>query len=283
MKSNKTWLLWAAICAWPALAQAQLRIVTNAEPQSIFFGSARNISATFYNPDEQEFKSAVRMRIYQATSATAVSLSEKPWKELRVLPHQTVLETAQLDFPFVKARTRFIIEWAEAANRVIGKTEVLVYPTNLLEELGRLVDDSGENLGVLDPQRQFKPALKRSAIKFIDLGESELDEFSGKLAIVGLCGPDDPEWNGLTARISKLAQKGTPVVWVPWPPRTRDHIRPSFYVVPKNAASVVVVSPEVVADLAENPQSQLNLVYLCRLALHPQPELLPDLSLHLNP
>jgi hypothetical protein len=48
---------------------------------------------------------------------------------LRVLPQQTVLESAQLEFPAVKTETKFLVQWI-GRNDVIGKMEVLVYPTN---------------------------------------------------------------------------------------------------------------------------------------------------------
>jgi hypothetical protein len=47
--------------------------------------------------------------------------------------------------------------------------------------------------------------------------------------------------------------------------------------VQKKQTAVVVVQPELVDDLAENPQSQLNLIYFCHLALNPQPPVLPGL------
>ena len=89
---------------------------------------------------------------------------------------------------------------------------------------------------------------------------------AGKLAMVGPCGLDDPEWNGLANRISKLAQKGTPVIWIQSPPRKSGKIQPSFYAVPKNQTVVIVVQPELTADLPNSPQSQLNLIYFCKLA-----------------
>ena len=194
-----------------------------------------------------------------------------------MLPRQTVLESARLNFPPVKAETKYLVQWLENSNNVIGKTEVLVYPTNLLAELKLLVDEGGKNLGVLDPQNQLKPALKSSAVRFVDLEETALDDFSGKLAMVGPCSPDDPEWNGLANRISKLARNGTPVVWIQSPPKKQDKLWPSFYIVPQSRAVVVVVQPELVADLSVNPQSQLNLIYFCKLALNPQPSALPGL------
>ena len=274
--ANISMLLAVASCS-AGVARAQVELVTNAAPQCVFFGEARSISATFHNPATQDFRQDVRTAVSQASSATAVALGEKPWKELRVLPRQTVLESARLDFPPVKAETKFIVQWVENANHVIGKTEVLVYPTNLLHELKVLMDDSEDNLGVLDPRNQLKPALKQATIHFVDLAETEMSFFHGKLALIGSCGPDDPEWRGLADRIARLAQNGTPVVWVQLPPQ-RDKIWPSFYTVPENTNAVVVVHPALAADLTDNPQSQLNLIYFCKLALQPALFRLPSLT-----
>ena len=270
-------LLVVAGCS-AGLARAQLELVTNAAPQSVFFGDARSISATFHNPGGQDFRSEIRMRILQASSATVVPLGERPWKPLQVLPQQTVLESARLDFPPVKAETRFIVQWLEDSNRVIGRTEVWVYPTNLLHELKLLMGESEDNLGVLDPHNQLKPALRHSAIRFVDLSETGMDSFHGKLAIIGPTGPDDPEWAGLADQIAQVAQKGTPVVWVQWPAQRGDKIWPSFYTVPENTNAVVMVHPQLVADLPGNPQSQLNLICFCKQALNPRPLALPELS-----
>jgi hypothetical protein len=73
------------------------------------------------------------------------------------------------------------------------------------------------------------------------------------------------------------------VVWIQLPPQRREKIRPSYYTVPQNTNAVVMVHPELVAGLPDNPQSQLNLIYFCKLALHPRPTALPDLSPNPNP
>jgi hypothetical protein len=265
-------------CGWPAAVLAQLQLLPDQQPQRVFAGDGRKVAVTWRNTGDNTAEAEIRARISQTSSATTVRLGEAPWKKLQVLPRQTVLESARLDFPPVKAETKFLVQWLENSNSVIGRTEVWVYPTNLLDELKLLVVEGEKNLGVLDPKNQLKPALKSSAVKFVDLAETRLDDFSGKLAMVGPCGPDDPEWNGLASRISKLAQKGTPVVWVQSPPKKRDKLQPSFYTVPQTRAVVVVVQPELVADLPDNPQSQLNLIYFCKLALNPPPPALPDLS-----
>jgi hypothetical protein len=265
-----------ALC-WPGAAPAQLQLLPDQQPQRVFVGDARKIAVVWHNVGDNTAEAEIRARILQTSSATTVRLGETPWKKLQVLPRQTVLESAWLDFPPVKAETKFLVQWLENSNSVIGRTEVWVYPTNLLDELKLLVNEGEKNLGVLDPKNQLKPALKSAAVKFVDLTETGLDDFTGKLAIIGPCGPDDPEWNGLANRISKLAQKGTAVVWIQSPPKKRDKIQPSFYTVPQSRAVVVVVQPELAADLPDNPQSQLNLIYFCKLALNPQPSALPGL------
>jgi len=272
----RTLLLLA--CLSPGVARAQLELITNTAPQCVFSGQGRSISATFHNAGGQDFKNQISTRISQASSATAVSLGERPWKVLQVLPGQTVLESAQLDFPMVKAETEFLVQWVQNSNSVIGKTEVLVYPTNLLHELKLLMDDNEDSLGVLDPHNQLKPSLHLSAIKFVDLGDTEMDSYHGKLALIGPSGPDDPPWRGLADRIAKLAQKGTPVVWIQLPPPKRGKIWPSFYLVPENTNAVVVVQPDLVSNLPDSPRSQLNLLHFCRLALNPPRPALPDLS-----
>jgi len=277
MSFSNTCALMMAAC-WAGAANAQLQLLPDREAQRVFSGQARNISVVWRNAGGQVFDNEIGARMFQASSATVVSLGLQRWKELKVLPGQTILESAPLDFPAVKAETTFLVQWLDGTNRIIGTTEVLAYPTNLLHELKQLVNESWNNLGVLDPMNQLKPALKHEATGFADLAESELDAFSGKLAVVGLCGPDDPEWNGLADRIRTLAQKGTPVVWIQGPPRKREKIRPSFYVVPQYRAAVVVVQPGLVADLADNPQSQLNLIYFCKLALRPESPALPNQS-----
>jgi hypothetical protein len=74
-----------------------------------------------------------------------------------------------------------------------------------------------------------------------------------------------------------MRKKGVAIVWIQPPPARRAKMEPSFYTVPRNAHAAVIVQPELVADLANNPQSQLNLIHFARLALHPEPLHLPHL------
>ena len=253
---------------------AQLELATNAEPQRVFFGGAKTIAVTFHNPSDENFEGEVRARIMQTSSATAVQLSETPWKKFQVLPGQTVIESAQLDFPAVKAETKFLVQWLENSNHILGKTEVLVYPTNLLAELKPLAGD--EPLGVFDPQNQLKPLLKNLKLKFTDMENSGVENFSGSLAIVGPFQSHAKMREGLVGQIKALARKGTAIVWLLPPPEKRGKLSPSFYSVSENTNAVIVVQPELVADLPDNPQSQLNLIYFCKLALQPEPFRLPN-------
>jgi hypothetical protein len=275
MKSHNTWLLLGIACCWPGVARSQLQLLPDREPQRMFAGDARKITVTWHNAGNLAVNTEMRMQFYQTSSATAAPLSEKAWKKIEILPGQTVLESASLDFPAVNAETRFLIQWLEATNHVIGKTEVLVYPTNLLAELKTLVGE--ENWGVLDPNNELKPLLKQNHVEFSDLGETALEDFQGKLAIIGPFSTKAQMREGLAQTIQKIARKGVAVVWLQPPSGPKDPIKPSFYIVPEGKGSVVVVQADLVARLPENPRSQLNLVYFCKLALNPTPYFLPDL------
>jgi hypothetical protein len=275
MKFLNTVLL-LGIAGWPVAALAELQLLPGGESPGVFAGEARKISTVWHNDGDKVWEGEISARIFQTSSATVVRLSEMPWKKLQVLPGQTVIESVQLDFPAVKAETKFLVQWLENTNRIIGKTEVLVYPTNLLAELKPLAGD--EPLGAFDPQNQLKPLLKNLKIDFVNLENSDLENFSGKLAIIGPFQSKAQMRDGLANQIQALAKKGTAIVWLQPPPGKRDKLLPSFYSVPEKQIAVVIVQPDLVADLPANPQSQLNLIYFSKLALHPQPPALPGLS-----
>jgi hypothetical protein len=263
------------IFALPFASHAQLQLVTNAEPQSVFFGAAKNISVTLHNFSGKNFNDEIRTRIFQASSATTVLLSEIPWKQIQVPAGETVLESAGLDFPAVKAKTKFLVQWLAATN-VLGMTPVLVYPTNLFQTLKSFLSET--NFGVFDPGKRLRPLLKAQGIKFTDLAQTGLDDFSGQLAVIGPFQSRAQVPDGLAEQIQSLAKTNVAVVWIQPPQEKPDKLLPSFYCVQKNQTAVVIVQPELVSDLGENPQSQLNLVYFCQMALNPQSPTLPDLS-----
>jgi len=261
---------------WPVAVGAQLQILPDREPQCVFAEDARKINVIWYNDGDQAARTEIHTRLSQTSSATAVPLAEKPWKTIEMLPGQTVLETAQLDFPTVRGETRFLIQWLDGTNRVLGKTEVLAYPTNLLGQLKTLM---GENvLGALDPDNELKPLLRQNRVDFVDLDEASLGDFHGKLAIIGPFQSKLQMREGLAQTIRRIARKGAAVVWIQPTPAPNDNITPSFYLVPEGKGVVVIVQSELVAKSAENPRSQLNLIRCSKLALTPEPFLLPDLK-----
>ena len=156
----------------PSAAQAQLQLLPVPEPKQVFGGDARTITLTWHNADQRTFGQELSARLYQASSATTVPLGSAPWRYLEILPGQTVIESATLNFPAVHAETRFVIQWLAGANQVVGTSEVRVYPTNLLTELKALAGE--EPLGVLDPQNQLKPLLKAAGVEASDLEDAGL-------------------------------------------------------------------------------------------------------------
>ncbi|MGA3282842.1 MAG: hypothetical protein ABSD57_00085 [Verrucomicrobiota bacterium] len=268
--------LLSTACLWTNGAQAQIELLPDKEPQCVFAGNARPITVVWYNACDKTMDAEIRTRLYQTSSATVAPLSEQSWKKITILPKQTVLESAQVDFPAVKAETRFLLQWLEGSNRVIGKTEVLVYPTNLLAELKTLM---GENvLGVFDPNNELKPLLQQNHMEFSDLGEAALEDFRGKLAVIGPFLSKTQMREGLAQAVQRIAWKGAAVVWIQPPSEPKDKIKPSFYIVPEGKGAVVVVQSDLVAGLSENPRSQLNLIYFSKLALNPESFPLPDLK-----
>src|SRR5262249_30459121 len=94
------------------------------------------------------------------------------------------------------------------------------------------------------------------------------------LAIFGPSGSKSDIPENLPEAIEELAKRGTGAVWI-LPPDVTDGLQPSFYLLPIGKGAVAVVAPELVAGLAERPQAQINLVDICRLALHPKTSTLP--------
>jgi hypothetical protein len=262
-------MLLALAGGWPAAASAQLELLSGQQAPAVCAGDARKIALVWHNAGDQTWSGQISAQMFQASSATAIPLGTTRWKQLEVLPRQTVLESAQLDFPAVRAETKFLVQWAGDTNRVLGTTSIMVYPTNLLGELKSLCHS--DDLGMLDPGNELKPVLRQNGVKFLDLGETALEDFHGKLAVIGPFHSPSQMREGLARSIRKISASGVAVVWLQPPPDPQVEITPSFYVVPVGKGAIVIVQPELVVDFSENPGSQLNLVHCCRLALHPEP------------
>ncbi len=261
------------LMGWFGVWAAQVDLLTPVEIPRVFTSTERSIAVSFQNHSDTVTEASLRLRLWQTSSEIAVNLSDTPWKTLKLLPGQTILDVVQISFPPVKAETRFLIQWIEGASNVVGKTEVLVYPTNLLARLKTLAGE--DPVGVFDPGNQLKPVLRSLAIEFQDLIEDGTDKFHGKLAIFGPFETKSQMRVSLKNEIRALAKRGVAVVWLLPPPEKRALIKPSFYVVREAAGTVVVAAHGMVAQLAERPEAQLNLLRLAEETLHPMPLDLP--------
>jgi hypothetical protein len=208
-------------------------LVIAPEEQAVFAGR-QTIRVTLRNPTDQLVETEVSTRVLQATTATVVPVGDaQPWKTLRVLPGQTVIETATLTFPAVRAPTRFLVQWGE-----LGRTTVMVYPQDFLKGLSKLAGD--QPLGVFDPGNLLKPVLRRAGVKFADF---EIETEDCRLMLV---------W---TTRKEVPAPKGTNLVW----------IRPEEVAYLHDGT--MFVTETSMADLATNPVTQRALVRFAELVL----------------
>src|SRR4051794_23284889 len=98
MRRFLMWLILMGLLSCPARAVAQLQLLAG-EPQAVFAGSNQIINLCWRNVGNSINETQIQSRVMQLTSATAVCAGEAPWKRLQVLPGQTVLESAVLDFP----------------------------------------------------------------------------------------------------------------------------------------------------------------------------------------
>lgn len=254
--------------------RAQVRVQPDGGMPPIFSGGQRLVVVRLNNPAKTTTNLDARVRLLQTSTATVVRIAELPWKHLELLPGQTVVESAAISFPAVEAETKFLIQWLGDVGHVIGLTEVLVYPTNLLAQFKSLA--GGEPLGVFDPANELKPLLRAQSVAYQDLVEEGTDKFHGKLAVFGPFVSRNQMRESLADDIRVLAKRGVAVVWLQPPSKPRAPFKPSFYSVSVDAGVVVVAQAGMVSRLADNPEAQLNLIRLAELALRPEPLDLPE-------
>jgi hypothetical protein len=255
-----TILLWTAAAVAPGLlcptiAFAQITIVSNEPPQAVFAGREQTIRVLFRNAGNEIAEVEVRTRLRQLCFGSAMPIGDAQlWKRLRVLPQQTVVEAYPVKFPFVRAATRFQIEWLG-----IGHTEVSVYPDDLLKKLGALAGE--KPLALFDPDNQLRPVLKPAGVEFTDL---EVESSDARLAIVWSNAAELPE------TVIKRVKNGMAAVWIRKPTGVAAHAV-------RLGTGIVVVAPtSSVSPLADSPMAQLNLIRSAELALEPEALRLPE-------
>jgi hypothetical protein len=264
----RTFILLLCCCAAVPLI-AQLEVIDLPEVQAVFSGPARPVEVIFHNAGISTTNVSVRTRIYQTSTSTAAPFGQlEPWKSLRTFPGQTVLESGAFDFPEVRGKTRFLIQWVDEGTRVLGNTEVLVFPTNLLAELHALA--KGKPVGVVDPENNLKPSLKALGLDFEDLADNGAEKFTGNLAIVWSPIHSVNQSTELKRKVATLARSGKDVVWIV---STHEHgldAEPRILPVQAGNNTVVIVQSNLVSNFQSNPQSQLNLLRAVGLATSPE-------------
>ena len=249
------------LMAEAASPQTQLVLVVDRsflEPLRVFADGAVKIDTVWRNDATNPARVEMRLRLHQTPSATAALVTERPWKSLQVLPGQTVIESTMLDIPAVKAETRFVVQWLENTNRVLGTTELLAYPSDLMRQLRPLAGDGG--VGVFDPQNQIKPLLLATDVESTDLADTGFADFRGKLAILGPFRSKAGMPEDLRSQTKALAQRGVAVVWIQPPPQPHERMKPSFYSVPIGKGTVVVAQSKLFAGL-ENHRCRTSIVW----------------------
>ncbi len=247
-------------------ARSEIQLLPDAEPQRVFSGPQRAIETRWYNEGRVPVLLKINTRIYVASSATAAPIQQSPWKELQILPGQTVLEMARLDFPEVRGETWFLIQWSVETNLVLGTTRVLVYPEDLLKELGALAGP--ESLALADPLTQLRPALERAGVEFADLAQQDLSTFQGKLAIVESSSNQPRDSRTLIESMKAAARRGVGVVWIR-PHRSATELSiPSFYWTREGKGTMVIARSALISNLGSSPTAQLALVQMAKLACH---------------
>ena len=250
---NRMLLLFVGLL--PLTATAGIELVPDATPPAVFAARPQTISVTLRNPAGTTAEADVHTRLFQLTSGSVVPIGEaQPWKKIQVLPQQTVLETLPLTFPEVRTTTRFRLELSG-----IGRTEIMVYPNDLLKQLKTLAGEPP--LGVFDPEGRLKPLLKAAGVKIADF---ETEPTDSKLAIV---------WSEATAlpdSVTARVKTGMAALWI------RPSPVPTTYTVRLGGGLVVVAPASSLQGLADSPLPQLNLIRDAELALEPDALRLPS-------
>ena len=262
---------WLALAAFASatISVNALEVVPTAQVQQVFADGARAVEVRFRNPAPELVQVAVRVQLLQLTSATAVPVDgPRPWKTLAVQPGQTVLENATIEFPKLRASTRFAVRWLDADDKVHGVTTLWVHPDGLLDTLKTLA--GGQPVGLADEAGLLRKTLVARKIPISDLHSAESwNEFRGRLALVTSKPATDGDELRLDAAALARAKDGLPLIWFRPSPKLAPPPPPLIERLHLGRGSVVLAPTATLADLEISPAAQLALLRLVELALSP--------------
>jgi hypothetical protein len=243
---------------------AQLEVVLSQQALAVFSGDVQSVPVILRNAGEKTVNASLSIRLFQWSATTRMPIGAvQEWKQLTVLSGQTVLEQAAVQFPEVRAATRFEVRWL-GEGQPLGQTMVAVYPTNILKQLGDLAGD--RPVGVFDPHEQLTPLWRALKLEFDDLTEGQrLETWRGRIALIGPFDPKQTIPAGYSKHAAALAERGIGVVLLAT--NSAPELRATVLVVNSpRRGRLVMASPETVAGIATNAASQLALLRLARLA-----------------
>lgn len=248
-------------------------VAQSGETPKIFPGK-HSLKALVSNSSDHPVDVNLRTRLYQASSTTLMPVSKiDPWKRVRVLSGQTIVENVEITFPDVRSETVFEIRFLDEAEKVIGQIFAEVFPTNLLQRLPK--GEPAEAIAVIDPENVMKPLLKAHGVSFEDVdADSGLDGFEGKVVLVGPFSEKSSVPENLRKRLIEQSKRSLAVVWMQPPANERKNL-PSIYIVREGSSVFAIVDAESTKNLKASPQGQANLIQAVRLALHPESLRLP--------
>lgn len=264
----------AVALVFVAVASSAVEVVPSATPQQVFAGGVRAVEVRFRNDAAEPARLEVRLHLFQLTSATAAPVGgARVWKTLAVLPGQTVVESASVELPAVRAATRFAARWLDAGGRLLGVTELWAHPENLLDALKLLAD--GQPIGVAEGKPRLQLVLAARGMPVAELKHAEdWNRFRGRLAFVA--NQPEPTQGELRLEPALLARakEGLAVVWLQVPPAISPPALPVVERVRVGRGSVLLAPASALEELGHSPAAQLALVRLAGLALSPPSQLL---------
>lgn len=254
-------------------AAITLQLEPEYESQSFSGGRTGLVRVTWHNLQNQKTETRLRLQLFQTSFSTAAPISEQLVETVVTLAGQTVVQTNAVYFPDVRAESRFAIRWIDQRDNIVGSTEVSVFPGDLLKKLNELAGNG--LIGCYDPEQRIMPVLAESSVQLDSFESDDSNAFIGRLVVIGPFNFQRQTDFDLVATLEQLTRHGVGIVWIQPPSELADRLKPSFYIVNKNAGAIVIVQNNFVRDLANSPRAQSRLIELCRLALKPEPFSLP--------
>lgn len=193
----------AALCLSASLLHAEdLTIPEGGKPMVVFTGREDTILVPFQNESEKSADIAVSLRLYQLTSSSAVPMGvATPWKTVTVPAGKTLLETATVNLPDVRALTVFRATFLSNDSE-IGRISILGLPAGSIRELLK-----GEAVGVFGGDGELGQFLTTEGVTTVSA-----DDTNSKVVIAGPFFKDSTVPSDLNSRVQEWNARGASVI-----------------------------------------------------------------------